>query len=433
MRAGLRQRRTKSGIGVGTLIVSTTTVVSHSFARSSYGLLIPAIEDSLDLTHAQAGVGGTLTYAAFLVGTFLVASISGRTEPVNLMRAGLLIATVGFLVNAVAPSYPFLLLGLALGGGAGAGIWVPAPTVATAGVSPERRSFVIGLLTATIGLGILAVGVGTNVIRAALDDDGLWRPVWAFQAAVAFLLFLLMVTVVRQERTPPVASGGVNLSLLRSVPSWWQITLAYALYAIAGGGFFAFAVAAVEEDGGLSRSDATAVFAAMGLAGAVAAPVTGRLSDRFGRRPVMLGSVAAVATAASAVAFGNREAVVAGAVLFGSVAGSFPTQVATYVRDHAEARVFAGAFATMLLFFSVAALVAPTLMGWLADVTGSFTVPYATLAALALVIIAIVLRLPESSTVVSGAATPELGSAGDRRAATIVAPADRHGGTGQQR
>lgn len=401
MFAGLSQRRTKSGIGVATLIISSTTVVSHSFARSSYGLLIPAIEDSLDLTHAQAGVGGTITYAAFLVGTLLVASISGRTEPMNLMRAGLLIATIGFGINAVAPSYPVLLLGLALGGGAGAGIWIPAPTVATAGVDPERRSFVIGLLTATIGFGILTVGVGTNVIRAALDDDGLWRPVWALQAAIAFVLFLLMVTVVRQERTPPVDSGGVNLALLRTLPSWWQVTLAYSLYAIAGGGFFAFVVAAVEQDGGLSRGGATAVFAVMGLAGAVAAPITGRLSDTFGRRPVMLGSVAAVAVAASAVAFGGQAAVVVGAVLFGSVAGSFPTQVATYVRDHAEARLFAGAFATMLLFFSVAAIVAPTLVGWLADLTGSFTVPYATLAAIAIVIMAIVLRLPESASHVS--------------------------------
>ena len=401
MFAGLSQRRTKSGIGVATLIISSTTVVSHSFARSSYGLLIPAIEDSLDLTHAQAGVGGTITYAAFLVGTLLVASISGRTEPMNLMRAGLLIATIGFGINAVAPSYPVLLLGLALGGGAGAGIWIPAPTVATAGVDPERRSFVIGLLTATIGIGILTVGVGTNVIRAVLDDEGLWRPVWALQAAIAFVLFLLMVTVVRQERTPPVDSGGVNLSLLRTLPSWWQITLAYSLYAIAGGGFFAFVVAAVEQDGGLSRGGATAVFAVMGLAGAVAAPITGRLSDAFGRRPVMLGSVAAVAVAALAVAFGGQAAVVVGAVLFGSVAGSFPTQVATYVRDHAEARVFAGAFATMLLFFSVAAIVAPTLVGWLADLSGSFTVPYATLAAIAMVIMAIVLRLPESASHVS--------------------------------
>jgi MFS family permease len=413
---GLSQRKTKSGIGVATLIVSSTTVVSHSFARSSYGLLIPAIEDSLDITHAQAGFGGTMTYGAFLIGTLIVASISGRTEPVNLMRAGLIIATVGFGINAVAPNYPVLLLGLAVGGGAGAGIWIPAPTVATAGVSPERRSFVIGLLTATIGVGILTVGVGTNVIRAVFDDDGLWRPVWALQAFIAFVLFLLMVTVVRQERTPAVDSSGMNLSLLRTVPSWWQITLAYSLYAIAGGGFFAFVIAAVEQDGGLGRGDATAVFAAMGLAGAVAAPLTGRLSDRFGRRPVMLGSVAAVATAASAVAFGGREAVVAGAVLFGSIAGSFPTQVATYVRDHAEARVFAGAFATMLLFFSVAAIVAPTLMGWLADETGSFTVPYATIAAIAMVIIAIVLRLPESANQLSSSSpTSELTRPGGER------------------
>ncbi len=405
MIAELRQRTTTSGIGLSTLIVSTTTVVSHSFARSSYGLLIPAIEDSLDLSHAQAGIGGTATYAAFLMGTLVVGSVSGRIEPVNLMRGGLLVAAVGFLVSALAPTYPFLLLGLALGGAAGAGIWIPAPTVATANVSPDRRGFVIGLLTATIGIGILVVGLGTNLIRRLLDDDGLWRPIWAFQAGVALLLFVLMVTVVRQARTPPVEGGGVNLSLLRTVPGWWQITLAYALYAMAGGGFFAFVVAAVEEDGGLSRSSATGVFAMMGLAGAIAAPVTGRLSDHLGRRPVMLGSVGAVAVAALAVAFGPKAAVVVGAVLFGSVAGSFPTQVAAYIRDHAEDREFAGIFATILLFFSVAAITAPTLMGWIADLSGSFSLPYACLAGLSGLIILIVLTLPTTAGTSSRAST----------------------------
>ncbi len=386
---------TKSGIGIATLIVSTTTVVSHSFARSSYGLLIPAIEDSLDLTHAQAGVGGTVTYAGFLAGTLLVASISRRIEPVTLMRVGLAVAAIGFLINASAPNYLVLLLGLALGGAAGAGIWIPAPTVATIGVAPERRGLVIGLLTTTIGLGILVVSVGTAVIRSVFDDDGLWRPVWVLEAVIALILLVLMVKVVRVGQTPRVEGGGVNLAQLRTVPGWQQITLAYSLYAIAGGGFFAFVVAALEEDGGLSRSGATAVFAAMGLAGGVVAPITGRLSDHLGRKPVMLGSLVAVAVAGLAVALGPQWAVVGGAVLFGSVAGSFPTQVATYVRDHVEARVFAGAFATMLLFFSVAAIVAPTLVGWLADVTGSFTVPYLFLSGLATTIVLIVLRLPK--------------------------------------
>lgn len=397
MDSDLTRYQTRSGIGIATVIVSTTTVVSHSFARSSYGLLIPAIEDSLDLTHAQAGIGGTVTYAGFLAATMLVAAISGRIEPVVLMRVGLAVAAIGFTINAVAPSYPVLLLGLALGGAAGAGIWIPAPTVATIGVSTERRGLVIGLLTTTIGLGILVVAAGTAVIRAVFDDDGLWRPVWVFEATVAVLLLVLMVKVVRVGRTPPVESSGVNLALLRTVPGWSKITLAYSLYAIAGGGFFSFVVAALEQDGGLSRSRATAVFAAMGLAGGVVAPITGRLSDHLGRKPVMLGSLAAVAIAAIAVALGSQWAVITGSVLFGSVAGSFPTQVATYVRDHVEARVFAGAFATMLVFFSVAAIAAPTLMGWLADVTGSFTVPYLCLAGLATSIVLIVLQLPRSA------------------------------------
>jgi MFS family permease len=376
------------------LVIASTTVVSHAFGRSSYGLLIPAIEESLELSHAEAGVGGTLIYGAFLGGTLLVASAGGRAEPITLMRLGLLVATVGLGLNAVAPSYLVLLLGLTLTGAAGAGIWVPAPTVATAGIEPERRGFVIGLLTATIGLGMLMTGVGTNLLRAVADDQALWRPVWALQSLVALVLLVLMIVVVRQEPTPPVEGGGVNLSLLRTLPGWHQLTFAYALYAMVGGGFFSFVVAALEQDGGLRRGTATAVFAAMGLAGAVAAPATGRLSDRVGRRPVMIGSVATVGVSAAAIASGSAVIVVIGALVFGAIASSFPTQVAAYVRDHAEAREFAAIFATILLFFSVAAIIAPTAMGWLADRTGSFTAPYLMVSGLSCAIIVALATLP---------------------------------------
>jgi len=389
---------------LSTLIISTTTIVSHTFARSSYGLLLPAIEDSLNISHARAGFGGTVVFLAFLPATLLVAGLASRTEPINLMRAGLAVAAVGLGLNALAPSYPVLLIGLALGGAAGAGIWVPAPTVATAGVAPERRGLVIGLLTATIGVGILVVGVGTNLLRSAMNDQGLWRPIWAIEAGVAFLLFVALVGFVRPEPTPKV-SGGINLNHLKSVPGWRQITVAYALYAIAGGGFFSFVVAALEQDGGLDRSHTTAVFAVMGLVGAVFAPLTGLLSDRVGRKPVMLGSVAIVGSAAAAIASGAVIAVVGGAILFGAIASSFPTQVAAYVRDHADARVFSGAFATMLLFFSVTAISAPSMMGVLADLTGSFAIPYLTLAGVSLLIIATVATLPSSA---SQSPTPSL-------------------------
>ena len=71
--------------------------------------------------------------------------------------------------------------------------------------------------------------------------------------------------------------------------------------------------------------------------------------------------------------------------------------MAAYVRDHAEAREFAAIFATMLMFFSVAAIVAPTAMGWLADQTGSFTVPYLMISGFSLTIIAALTTLPRRS------------------------------------
>jgi len=383
-----------SGIGAATIVLSLTTIVSHTFGRQTYGLLIPAIEDSFGLTHGQAGVGGTVVYLAYFVGVLVVMWASARVEPITIMRVGLALGSAGLALNAVAPNRAVLFGGLALAGGAGAGIWITAPTLATNGVAVRRRGMVIGLLASSIGAASFLVGIGTSAYRAQLGVAGSWRPVWAVEATLAAALLVATLTVVRPEPTEAVGARGISLGLLRAMPGWWQITLAYTLFAVVGAGFSAFVVAALEEDAGLSRSQAGVVFAVMGLLGALGAPLTGWLSDRLGRRPLLISSISALGLASTVVALGTGPMVVSAAIVFGAQAGSFPSMIASYVRDHADARAFSQVFSTMLVSFSATAVVAPVGMGWLADRSGSFTTSYLVLSGAAAVTLACVLALP---------------------------------------
>ena len=124
------------------------------------------------------------------------------------------------------------------------------------------------------------------------------------------------------------------------------------------------------------------------------APLLGLLSDRFGRKPVMVTVLTVAATGTAVVALGRGHVAVAGTFLFGAVWSSYPTLTATYVRDHTEARAFSGAFSTMTIFYGAAALCAPFSTGWAADRTGHFRTPFAGLSLICLVGAVLMAGLP---------------------------------------
>jgi MFS family permease len=114
--------------------------VGQSFARFSFGLLLPAMKSDLRISYGLAGWLGTINLAGYLVGTLLTSALSLRVPPHRLLQAGIAVATIGMGLLSAVTSVPLLLLGMTLGGIGGAMAWIPAPVV-TAGVfAPERRA-----------------------------------------------------------------------------------------------------------------------------------------------------------------------------------------------------------------------------------------------------------------------------------------------------
>lgn len=392
---------------VVTGLVCFTATVSHSFGRSVYGLLVPAIEADLGISHAEAAVPATAIYAAYVAGVVLVAAVGARFEPITIMRAGLAVAAAGLLVSGSATNLTMLTIGVGLTGMAGAGIWLTAPVLATAFVPAHRRGLVIGLLLATIGVSNIVLGFVTNSLRDRAGDETLWRPVVQIETAVTLLLLAGLIVLARFPSTRRI-DGGFSLDQLRLVPGWLKLTLAYALFGGMTAAFASFVVAAVEEQGGFSPNGATLVFMAMGIGGVILAPTTGALSDRFGRLQMLALSLTALLLANLFIALGPKPVVAVGAVLYGSAAGATPALVATYVRDHVEDRTFSRVLATMTLLFSVMAAVTPAVIGVVADATGSFTVPYLLMAAMTAVSVVAVVALRDTD-----------GSSMQRMAATV--------------
>ena len=365
-----------------TAAVCATPIISHSIGRSVYGLLLPAIRSDLNLTNSQAGWPSSGTFLMYVLGVLAVVVLSPRLEPIAIMRAALALSLIGVAIAATAPGLVSLVVGVSLVGGAGAGIWMTAPVLATEYVSAQRRGLIIGALTSTIGLANIVFGVGTSLWRRAADDEQLWRPIWWVSFGLIALLLTAMVAIARFRPTDRIATSGIDLSIIRRLPLWAEITVAYALFGGMSAGFGTFIVAALEDHGNIASSTSPLIFSAMGVAGMVSAPIAGAISDRAGRLVVMRSVLLVLFVANVLVAMGGAVPVVAGALTYSAGAAAFPALIATYVRDHLDSRAFSQALAIMTILFSLMAAASPAIVGRLADV--SFRWSYMALAALPL-------------------------------------------------
>ncbi len=363
-----------------TAIVCLTPVVSHAIGRSLYGLLLTSIRDEFGLTNAQAGYPSSGIFMMYVIGVLAVVFLSPRVEPITIMRTAIIISVVGLIITSTAQGLATVTLGVALAGGAGAGIWMTAPVLATEYVSERRRGLVIGVLTSMVGVANIGFGLGTSTWRRAANDDHLWRPIFWLALGFAAALAIGLFTVARFSPTAGITARGIDFSIIKGIPRWREVTLAYAMFGGMSAGFLTFIVAALEEHGGVAESTSPLIFSLMGISGMLAAPLAGAISDRIGRIPVLRLALVVLFIADMCVVAGGQLGTITGALLYSAGASTFPTLVAAYVRDSLDSRAFSQALAIMTILFSLMAAVMPTVVGALADI--SFRWSYLTLSVL---------------------------------------------------
>lgn len=342
-----------------------SAVVSHALARSTIPMVLPAIESELSLTEPESGFLGSSNFFAYLIGVVIATAGAGRLAPKHLLLAGLTAASLGFSVLSQAGTFEVLIVGQILGGLGSAGIWMSAPVLATSVVGANRRGMVMGFLSSMMGVGIVATSQGTRLARHLMGNDQVWRPTW-IGAAIFGLLLVLIVALFIRVPTIERGEGRISVGTLRLVPLWGSVSIAYWLFGIVVSSFTLFFGLLLKRQE-FSPSHISNVFSLFGLAAALSAAGFGWVSDRVGRRPVLVGSMSGMAIACVLALIGSEPFSSIAATIFGSLSFTFPVLIAAYLRDYTADHQFASALGSLTVLYSTALILGPSLAGAVAD------------------------------------------------------------------
>ena len=377
-----------------------TTIAAHGFGRMSYTIILPAMKDGLDFNYTQLGLLGTGNFVGYLtmaiIGGFLAAHFGTRI----VITAALILMGITMILTGLAKSFSFAFLMRLLTGLGNGAAFVPAMALGSAWFAMKKRGFATGIVSAGIGAGTLISGLAVPPILSSFGTSG-WRFSWYLLGGAVLLISGIVYRFVRsnpQEKglqqvgseesgTAPIASAASeNVSApkrtgtIKSVVkmgSIWYLGAVYFFYGLSYIIYIVFFAAYLVKEMGLSQEWAGGLWALVGGLSIFCGVIWGRISDMLGRSRgaalayLVLG-ISYIIYALIKVPFGFYLS----AILFGLTAWSIPTIMAAAAGDFVGPRLAPAGLGFITLFFGIGQALGPALGGYLADVSGSFTLPF---------------------------------------------------------
>jgi predicted MFS family arabinose efflux permease len=241
--------------------------------------LVGPIAAATGLSAQSAGLVVTLTQIGYTLGLLFVVPLGDLLENRNLVVSALLLTAAALVVAALATDGRlFLAAALVIGiGSVAAQVLVP---FAAHLAREETRGQAVGKVVSGLLLGIMLARPAASLIA----DHASWHVV--FGIAAALMLVLAFVLLKKLPRRQPVAT----VPYTRLIASLWQLLRSTPLlrrraayHAALFGAFSLFwtvtPLMLASPAFGLSQTE-IAIFALVGMAGAVASPIAGKLADR---------------------------------------------------------------------------------------------------------------------------------------------------------
>ena len=378
--------------------------VNHSFL-----VMLPEVKATFGLGGLE--VGGIAAVREVLSG--LITLPGGVIADLLRRYWGLVLALcmagfgLGWLVMGVSPVYGVLLLGMALVS-ASSSLWHLPAMASLSHHFSHRRGTALSFHGIGGNIGDVAGPAITGFLLLVLS----WRGVLSIYAVaplmLAFVVFWAFRDIGRTEEDAPRADLGGQIRLTRQLfrdRALWGVILVAGLRGMAFLAFFTFLTLYLDEEAGLGKVARGLYFGLLVAVGVVSTPVMGYLSDRFGRKLVLVpGLLLLCALSLLLVPFGDGftlPIIVAALGLFLFSDQPILTAAALDMVDESVATSTLGVLSFSRFIMSGAS---PLIAGWMRDAWGFDAIFYyaAVLFALAAVVLTVVPLRKRASPAVHG-------------------------------
>lgn len=373
------------------ILAMGTAVVfgSLGLARFGYSLVLPSMQVALGLENTQAGALATANLIGYLALSVIGGALASRFGPRAVITVGLAVAGISMLLTGMARGfYDAAAWRFVTGVGSGMSN-VPVMGLIASWFSARRRGFATGIGVAGSSVALIALGPSVPWMLDRFGGDG-WRGCWMLFGGGTIILAVMSMLLLRNrpgdlglaqygEAAPSQAASPARASALEwgkvyRAPMVWLLGFVYVAFGFSYIIYMTFFFKHLTTQGGYSNEAAGALFMTVGWFSIFCGLIWGTISDYIGRKRALV--LVYLVQAAAFMLFGLWNAPAGytiSAILFGLTAWSIPAIMAAACGDLLGPRLAPAALGFITLFFGIGQAAGPSVAGFLADTSGSFS------------------------------------------------------------
>ena len=255
--------------------------------NSAYSNVLETIKAEMGLSYTQSGALMSAYFVGYMLGQIpwgMLADSRGSRPTITLSVLGVSASTMLF---GLSRTVAFAMASRFLSGLLGAGIFVPSVRLVSAWFNSEERGTALGVLNIGGSVGLVAASWAVPLISL----DAGWRLTIRSAGAIGVAAGVAVWLLLRDRDDPN--NRGINLSSLpfRDRDFW---LLAFTQFIRLGSYYtlIAWLPLILKEEYGLSIVATSGALSLFNLAGMLANPLGGVVSDRVGKRSVLMASFA---------------------------------------------------------------------------------------------------------------------------------------------
>ena len=366
---------------VGIIIAGFCTVFVAFGIRYSYGLLLPEMLSSLNISNTEAGIIYSSYFLVYTLCSPALGLFVDRSDARVLLTIFVALLGLGAFLMSYATTVVQGSLFFALAGIGHSACWAPVVTVVLRWVHEKRR----GIALSFVDLGSASSIAFWSIMIPVIIGPYTWRSVWVFLGLSAFLAAVMDFFLVRShppfEADPQAAETETKVKIpvkaaykaIFRDKKFHLIGFSYLLISFSILIPFTFLTAYATQELMIPYKSATSLVAVIGISGAIGKLVLGHVSDIVGRLKVMM--LCGILTAAGGLGIVFAHAfmwLVLSTIVFGVGYGTIWPVYAASARDLFSEDYSGSIVGLWTLYHGSGSILAPVISGWAIDVKGTY-------------------------------------------------------------
>jgi MFS family permease len=386
-------------VQVPVILVSLGHGATHWIAATFY-LVLPFITRDLGLSYTQAGLLVTCFYVASAAANLPSGSVVDLTGRRVLIQAVALVGgAIGLFAVGLTESYLALAAAVTLIGATNM-LWHPAAIAYLSGHLPKNRGYALSIhaLGANVGDAVAPLVAGALMLSLT------WHTTAELNALVGIVVAALIFLVLNGGDTAAKAEAAkknIRSYLAETVAVFrqravWSLCLMAGMRSMMQGGLLVFLPLYLADELKLNPFWMGLALMLLQVGGIVASPIAGVLSDRIGRRPIVLAGMSSTTVLVLALTLISDATVFVVAIsILGFCMYAMRPVIHSWLMDRTPPSLAATMTSAMFGTQSTLTAITPAIGGMIADRYGLSAVFY-FLGACILVANALALAVPRS-------------------------------------